>query len=95
MKSVPIKNFNKSIPKRGSSTAIWLVQGVGPVVKLRRMAENTQQRKHMKIQSQRREASHCDAFRSCSRVSSGVKDEMGSEQEGWDRRTDRFNQQRT
>ena len=52
--------------KKGSRTAIRLLQGKGPVVKLRRVAENT-----YKDTKSKKELNHRDAFQPCSRVSSG------------------------
>ena len=67
----------------------------GPVVKFRRAAENTKQRKHRRKKDTKckKGLSHRDAFRSCSRVSSSGR--TGREK-NWKTRIeekDRFNQQ--
>ena len=59
--------------KRGRSTAIRLLQGECPVVKFQRATENTKHRKHRrrKDTNSKKGLCHRDAFRPCSRISSG------------------------
>ena len=90
-----IYSLYKDIPKKVAAQPPGCSRVKVQLGKFRRAAEKTKQRKHREeeIQKAKKELSHRDAFRPCSRVSSGGRTNRETNWKTGVEGKDRFNQQ--